>query len=635
MKEETVKNIKTPEDLVYLSSGTTAEKTATTPQTPQISTPSLPRTPQAQRFASIEPMSPDTEESFSPSPYNRRSTSKDLENYHSGEENETHESSEDELALGKGGVSATYVADSGTPNSFKEARNSDSWPYWKQAITEELSKMDKYQVFKIVPRIPGQHILKGRWVFTRKIDGNTGKVAAFKARWVAKGYAQIEGIHFNDIHASVVHKDSIRVLLALVNHLDYECDQLDIKAAFLNGELEETIFMEPPEGSDIKRNSVIQLCKSLYGLKQSPRCFNKAFDSWMKTQGFQPSRADPCLYVFKKAGVTLLLSVHVDDQLVASNSRIALDKFKNDLNARFECTDNGPVNYFLGFNVSRDRKARKLYISQEFYVDALLDKFDIVQCNPVKTPFPPGYKPLAATDREVLEAKQLDYPKIAGSVLYLSTITRPDIAYAAGVLARYISRWSLAHFKAAKHLLRYLRGTSDLCLTFNANAGSRILLGFADADWGGCQDTRRSTSGYVFKTFGGVTSWRARRQPTVSLSTAEAEYLASADAAKQAIWLRTLLEDLGYPQQEATTIYNDNMGAILLSKNPVHHDRSKHISLRHHFLRDQVNDNIISLIHVPSKGNEADLLTKSLSSDLYEGLRKDLGMAHRSLGNEE
>ena len=228
MNEEAVKNIKTPEDLIYLSSSTTAERTATTPQTPQISTRSLPHTPQPQRFASIEPMSPDTEESFSPSPYTRRSISKDvLEDYHSDGETEAHESSEDELALGKGGVSATYVADSGTPNSFKEARNSDSWPYWKQAITEELSKMDKYQVFKIVPRVAGQHILKGRWVFTRKIDGNTGKVAAFKARWVAKGYAQIEGIHFNDIHASVVHKDSIRVLLALVNYLDYECVEFE------------------------------------------------------------------------------------------------------------------------------------------------------------------------------------------------------------------------------------------------------------------------------------------------------------------------------------------------------------------------------------------------------------------------
>lgn len=182
--------------------------------------------------------------------------------------------------------------------------------------------------------------------------------------------------------------------------------------------------------------------------------------------------------------------------------------------------------------------------------------------NPVKTPLPPGFKLTAASDDEVEEAKHLKFRTIAGSVPYLSNITRPDKSYAAGVLARFISRWSPSHFKAAKHLLRYLREPTDLCLTSDADT-FRLYAGFADADRGRCQDTRRSTSGHIFKTFGGLTSWRARRQPTVSLSTAEAEYLSSADAAKQAIWLRTLLEDLGSPQENATMIYNDNMGAIL------------------------------------------------------------------------
>ena len=299
--------------------------------------------------------------------------------------------SDDELALGRVSQASSYIVDAGNPNSYKEAANSPQWEHWKTAIREELDKMEKYQVFKVIPRQPNMHVLKARWVFTRKIDGETGKTAAFKARWVAKGYAQIEGIHFNDIHASVVHKDSIRVLLALVNHHDYECDQLDIKAAFLNGELEETVFMEPPEGSEIDKNSVLQLWKSLYGLKQSARCFNKAFDTWIRSEGFIASRADPCLYIFKDASTILLLSVHVDDQLVASNSRFVSDKFNKGLNERFECTDNGPVNYFLGFNVHRDRRRWKLYVGQEFYIDSLLEKFDMYRCNPFKTPLPPGY----------------------------------------------------------------------------------------------------------------------------------------------------------------------------------------------------------------------------------------------------
>ena len=524
-----------------------------------------------------------------------------------------------------------HLADTSNPSSYREARSSGQWEHWKTAMDDELFKMEKYQVFEVLPRKPTMHVLKARWVYTRKIDGTTGKVAAYKARWVAKGYAQIEGIHFNDIHASVVHKDSIRVFLSLVNSLDMECDQVDIKAAFLNGELEETIYMEPPEGSDIPSSHVIRLRKSLYGLRQSPRCFNQAFDKWMRQDGFEPTRADPCLYVRKSQNSTIMVSVHVDDQLIASDSRPELDAFKKRLNARFECTDNGPVNYFLGFNVVRDRSKRRLVISQEHYVEALLERFDMVNCNPVRTPLPASYTPRTATDQEFAEAKHLDFPKLAGSVLYLSTITRPDIAFAAGVLARYISKWSTEHYKAAKHLLRYLRGTSDLCLSYDHDAGKRTLLGYADADWGGCQDTRRSTTGYLFKTFGGITSWRARRQPTVSLSTAEAEYMASADAAKQASWLRLLLADLGYPQLDPTLLYNDNMGAILLSQNPVHHDRSKHISLRHHYLREQVGDKSLSLQHIGSKDNQADLLTKNLSADLFSNLRTAIGMRQQPL----
>ena len=212
--------------------------------------------------------------------------------------------------------------------------------------------------------------------------------------------------------------------------------------------------------------------------------------------------------------------------------------------------------------------------------------------------------------------------------MYAATITRPDIAYAAGLLARTASKWNKGHVKAAGHLLRYLRGTSDLCLTFDAISSKRVALGYADADWGGCLDTRRSTTGYLFRTFGGPVAWKSRRQPTTALSTAEAEYMASADATRQAIWLRLLLDDLGEPQT-TMTILNDNQACIQLSKNPVHHDRSKHIDMRHHFLRDHVNSNTIELLHVPTADNLADLLTKPLGVDKFDDLRHRLGLSRR------
>lgn len=302
--------------------------------------------------------------------------------------------------------------------------------------------------------------------------------------------------------------------------------------------------------------------------------------------GLVPTRADPCIYSRTVNGTTLLLSVHVDDQLIASNSRTELDDFKSKLNAQFECSDGGPVSYFLGFNVFCDRPNRKLYISQEHYIESVLEKFGMLNCSPAKTPLLTNFRSISATDNEFLDVCHEDYQAMVGSVMYAATNSRPDIAHAAGLLACYVSKWNKDHLHAARHLLRYLQGTSELCLTFDATSTNRTILGYADPDWGGCLDTRQSTTGYLFQTFGGPVAWKSRRQSTTALSTAEAEYMSSADATRQAIWLKLLLSDLGHKLKRPLPILNDNNAAILLSKNPVHHDRSKHIDMRHHFLRD-------------------------------------------------
>ena len=552
---------------------------------------------------------------------------------------EDEDTSDDELLLrplAEGGidprnfVAHAQLTTSSAPQSYRQARHSGEWEQWEPAMQEELAKMEKYNVWDVVPRTPNMRVVGAKWVYTRKIDGETGKPSAYKARWVAKGYSQIEGLDFNELFAAVAHKDSIRVFLSLVNHLNLECDQVDIKAAFLNGDLEETIYLDPPEGSDIPADKVLHLRKSLYGLKQSPRCFNKAFDTWLQSQHFAPASADPCLYTRRQGGNLIMLSVHVDDQLIASNDRTALDKFKKELNDRFECSDSGEANYFLGFNIHRNREAGKLYISQEHYLEALLDRFDLSTCNPARNPLPYNFRPLIATDEEFEAAKHLPYPQVVGSILYASTVTRPDLSQAAGVLSRFISKWSNAHWLAAKHVLRYIRGTSDLCLTFTRESGKRIALGYANADWGGDLDTRRSTTGYVFKVYGGVVAWKSRRQPTVALSTTEAEYMASADATRQAIWLRHLLDDLQLGLgAEPLPIFNDNAGTIALAKNPVNHERTKHIGIRHHFLREKVEDNTITLSHVSSAENIADLLTKSLPQETFVKLRQLLGVTSR------
>jgi hypothetical protein len=537
--------------------------------------------------------------------------------------------SDDPLLLHPQGNICAMLAHAGninaTPQSYREARHSSKWEQWEIAKKEELAKMESYKVWEVVDKIPQQCVVDGKWVRTKKIDGATGKPHKYKARWVAKGFKQMEGIDYNELFAAVAHKDSIRLFLALVNYYDLDCDQVDVKAAFPNGNLEETNFMTPPEGS-----KVLRLRKTLYGLKQSPRCFNIALDKWLQGDGLKPLRADSFLHIKRSGDNILLLTVHVDDQLIAWNNRQMLDDFKTRLNAKFECSDGGPVNYFLGFNVFRDQTQRKLYVSQEHHMEALLDKFDLTNANPARNPFPANFILIPATDADHALAAHEPYPQMAGAILYAATITRPNLSYFAGVLARYISKWNFEHYKAAKHLLRYIRGTSDLCLTFDANAGKQIVLGYADADWGGDLDTRRSTTGYVFKVFGGIVAWKSKRQSTVALSTMEAEYMSSADAARQAIWLRLWLDDIGHGLgDDALPILNDNNGAIALAKNPVSHERSKHIGLRHRFLREKVEEKVISLDHVRSAENLADLLTKSLPRETFDRLRDMLGMTER------
>lgn len=529
-------------------------------------------------------------------------------------------------------LAEVHTTTSSTPATFRDAQLSSEWEHWELAIQQELANMVKYNVWTVIPRFQApKRVLSAKWVFTRKINGTTGLPDKFKARWVARGFQQVAGLDYNELFASVAHKDSLRVFLAVVNALNLECDQVDIKAAFLNGELEEDIYLEAPEGSNIDKRHVLRLNKSLYGLKQAPRCFNKKIDFWLRQQHFQPTHGDPCIYVRSTDHYTII-SMHVDDQLIACNSRTALNSFKQQLNAQFECSDGGPVNYFLGFSIQRNRDSRQLFIGQQHYTTTLLANFNMTDCNPTATPLPQGFEGLKATDEEFQLAQQLPYPKLAGSLLYLATISRPDIAHAASMLCRFISKWSNTHFSAAKHLLRYLKGTINFGLKFDFNNTSTAqFFGYSDADWSGDRNTRRSTTGYVFNVLGGPVAWKSRLQPTVALSTTEAEYMATTDATAHALWLQTLLSDLKLPPQlnlqvRPVTIFNDNRGAIALASNPVQHSRTKHIDTKHHFIRDYIEKGAIQVQHVTSANNLADILTKYLSRDLYQRLRHSLNV---------
>jgi hypothetical protein len=407
--------------------------------------------------------------------------------------------------------------------------------------------------------------------------------------------------------------------------------------AYLKGELDEEIYMELPDGAKYpgKEGWVWRLKKPLYGLKQAGRQWKRKLDKAMEKLGFRKSRADDCLYILRENGkVILLVLVYVDDMALAGKTVATIKAFKTSLGNIFEITDLGELEHILGIQVERDRKARTITLNQTAYIEDLLYRHRLRDCAPVSTP-------LAVKDRLSTEqspstpAEQTEYNEYAnglvyaeclGGVLY-ATQTRPDIQHAVGVCAQFSANPGRAHLEALKRIFRYLKGTARYGLTLGRKDGQLDLIGWTDSDWAQDPDTRRSLGGFVFDIAGGSVSWSSKKQPTVALSTVEAEYMAASNATKEAIWLRVLLEDLGFPQMTATTIHADNQGCIALSKNPVAHSRAKHIDIRHHFIRERIARREIDLQFCPTTQMIADIFTKQLPREAFEKFRTALGVA--------
>lgn len=479
--------------------------------------------------------------------------------------------------------------------------------------------MEEKPVWESTDRTPGMQTLRTLWAFNKKADGR------YKARLVVDGSQQI-GLAFKEISSSVAHKSSLRVVLSLINHLDLHAHTIDVKSAFLNGTLDHDVFITPPSGVPLPPGRVLRLRRSLYGLREAPLVWRKELDSWLRSLSFRPTSADACVYTRRRNDKLTLIALHVDDQLVVSDDLAELEEFKHAIDAKYGIVDNGEVSDFLGMRITRDRPARKLWISQESFVENLLESFDLADAKSVATPLPPGFAFSPATDAEFAAAKHLPFPKIIGSVLWLANTSRPDIAHASSLLSRALAKWSLNHYDQARNLLRYLAGTRSLALTLNAFSSLAVLEGHVDADWAGDLETRRSTTGYIMWTHGGAIAWKSARQPSVATSTTAAEYIASSTAASEILFLRRFLDDLGLLPAGPTPLRNDNIGAVALSTSTFNHNATKHIDIRRHFLRETVEDGSIDLIHIEGKLNIADFFTKALPRFDFERLRMAVGM---------
>ena len=519
-----------------------------------------------------------------------------------------------------------YIANSepSEPRTAAEARASPQKKEWESAMKSEMKSLMQNEVWDLVELPNGRSAVGCKWVFKKKSDAE-GKVERYKARLVAQGFAQRYGQDYDETFCPVVRFESVRTVIALAAKYGLKLHQMDITTAFLNGDLKESIYMKQPEGYAIKGKEklVCKLKKSLYGLKQSPRCWNEALDKHLTKMGFEQTNSDPCVYT-ASGGELFLIAVYVDDIILAGRSDKRMKEVKDAIAEKFTVKDLGELHHFLGVKVIQDKESNSIWIGQETYARELIKKFKMEESNAVSTPIQLGSNLVKAVEEDDMFDQEI-YQSAVGSLLYLSTRTRPDISYAVSSVARFTSKPTKQHWTAVKRIFRYLNGTINLGLLYSKDK-EKECTGYSDADWAGDVNDRKSTSGFVFKLCGAAISWRSKKQSCVALSTAEAEYIALAIAVQESVWLQELLSSMKEASVKPATIFEDNKSAICLAKNPQYHGRAKHIDIKHHFIRQRVQDGDIKLEFCKSEDMIADMLTKGLNFYQFAKLREMAGL---------
>ncbi|CAM1304163.1 Uncharacterised protein r2_g1403 [Pycnogonum litorale] len=506
------------------------------------------------------------------------------------------------------------------PRCYHEAISSPEAQKWNAAMEEELHALDDNKTFELLPVPNDRSVIGSRWVYNIKSDTDGGE--RFKARFVAKGYSQIPHIDYQETFSPTARLTSLRMLINVAANESMIVHQMDVKTAYLNAPIDREIYVEQPKGYEkFGKNGkklVLKLTKSLYGLKQSGRNWHNILHDHFMNEKFTQSQADTCVYTKLDEMSKVIILIWVDDIIIATNSSKAMKEVKLALSNKFKMKDMGELSYFLGIQFKC--KDNMISMNQTKYIEKILSKFDMHDCKMRSTPCEIGLNKFEDNHSELLETPTL-YQEIVGSLIYLMTATRPDLSYVVSKLSQHMAKPRMVHLSIAKHVMRYLKGTKHYSLKFCKTDEPLQLLGFSDSDWGSSRD-RHSISGYCFRLSNGssLISWRSRRQPIVALSTCEAEYIALAATTQEAKFLKQILRDISNKSVETVILNVDNQGAIALAKNPVHHQRSKHIDIRYHFIRDEVERGDISLTYVSSEDNVADVFTKPLAKVKINGL---------------
>lgn len=514
-----------------------------------------------------------------------------------------------------------HYADVQIPETYKEALKSSKRKEWRKAIQEEINALSMNKTWEETPLPEGKEAISSRWVFNIKQKPD-GEISRFKARLCARGFAQKQGIDYTDTFSPTVTYDSIRILLAMAVQREYEVMQFDVKTAFLNGEFKENVYMLPPEGIVVKSGMVCKLNKALYGLKQASRCWNQRFDGFLKDIGFIQSNADKCVYqgTFNKSEI--LLALYIDDGLIMGNNKKILQNIISQLKASFEITVTA-VQYFVGMEIRHDKDKGTIFINHKNYIRRIIKKFKMDDAKTVSTPADTHMHLSSDISNET--RIKVPYREAVGSLIFAAIVTRPDIAFGVGVVNRYLDKHDATHWSAVKRILRYLKETEHYGIMYTKTEGPNIIKGFSDSDFVSDMDTRRSTTGYIFKLSNGPVTWNSQRQSVVSLSTTEAEYIAASCAAREA-WIRQLLQDIEESIAGPISLFIDNQSAIKLIRNSEFHKRTKHVDIRYHYIREKSTCGDIDVHYVCSKNQLADILTKAISRDQFQSLRTEGGM---------
>eukprot|EP00253_Pinus_taeda_P008546 PITA_08546 len=470
------------------------------------------------------------------------------------------------------------------PDTFAEA---SGHPHWEAAMNEEYHSLLANGTWDLVPLPKGRKLVRCKWVYRTKY-GPDRKVDKHKARLVAKGFSQVEGIDYTDTFSPVAKMNSIRLVLSFAASLKWEVHQMDVKSAFLHGDLHEEIYMEQPIGFIQTDSSfVCRLKKSLYGLKQAPRAWYAKMDSFLLESGFSRCYSDNTVYTKKVGNSLIILVFYVDDLILTGSDPNLINHVKSSLKKKFEMTDLGHLHYFLGLQVLQSKEG--ISLSQSKYACDILRHFHMEDCKPAPSPFQSGVKLSVSCTSPEVDATL--YRQLVGKLLYL-THTRPDLSFVVGLVARFLQNPVKV---IGKQLKEYF-----------------VMF--------------ESTAVYVFTLGSGPITWACKKQAGISLSSAEAEYRGAVEASKEALWLRQILSKLGFEQQHPTTLWCDNQSAIQLCKDPVQHQRSKHIELHMHFIRKLIHDHVLEVQYCSTDDQVADIFTKALTEAKFTKLRYMLGV---------